>query len=182
MIQKAVSNFSVQIVISTFSFPEHTRLHISLTFPGPEKHIPPSSAGNHPSGNIMMFMFIPVRFQLRPVFIPFKMSTHLITDIFQIRVISQLISSVITNRPDSFGLCPNRIHDTHGVNDPYKRRLPVNALQDSLQRLIGGNMVRTFFSSHPGDRIRKQRIIPAHLKLNRIPILQIDSPPRILHT
>ena len=83
------------------------------------------------------------------------MRSHLVFHVGQIGIDGQRISTCILHRTDALGLGLNGSHDAQLVDIPEEGWLPIAALQDSLQGLIGRNLIGTLFASDSGDGITK---------------------------
>ena len=55
-----------------------------------------------------------------------------------------------------------------GIDDPDDRRLPIDRLQDALERLIGRHLIAALFSADTQDGVREQGIVPRYLKLHDV--------------
>ena len=96
--------------------------------------------------------------------IKLKMRSHLIAYIFQISIISQFISTIISDRTNPFCLSLNRLHNTYSIYDPHNCWFPVNTFSNSSQSFICRNMITCFLSTNSHDRIRKQCIWTTYFK------------------
>ena len=157
-----------RFIISARPLAEDARLHIALTFPRSQEDVPASSFADHLLCDLMVLVLIAVRRQLRPVLVPFKMGADLIAAVFQISMVAEIISSRILDRADSLCLHLDRMHHAHGINDPDVRRLPIDRLQDALERLIGRHLIAALFSADTQDGVREQGIVPRYLKLHDV--------------
>ena len=157
-----------RFIISARPLAEDARLHIALTFPRSQEDVPASSFADHLLCDLMVLVLIAVRRQLRPVLVPFKMGADLIAAVFQISIVAEIISSRILDRADSLCLHLDRMHHAHGIDDPDDRRLPIDRLQDALERLIGRHLIAALFSADTQDGVREQGIVPRYLKLHDV--------------
>ena len=168
-----------QRVIGAAALPETARLYITLTLPGAEENVAPAALFDHAPRNIVVLVFIAVGRKLRAVIIPLKVSAHLVAAVLQIRIISQLVAAVVLDRPDTFYLCLDGVHDPDGVNVPDERRLPVDRGQNALECLVGRHLIAALFTADTQDRVGEQRIVPGHLKLHDIGMFRFSH---LVHT
>ena len=114
-----------QIVVGACAVSEYAGLYIALTFPGAQKNVTPSALFNHPAGNAVMFVLIPVAAQLRAVVVPVEAGPHLIPTAFQIGVVRQIVAAAVFDGADTFHLGLDRVHDPYVQDPPDEGGLPV---------------------------------------------------------
>ena len=127
----------------------------------------------------MVLVFIAVGRKFRAVIIPLKVGAHLVAAVLQICIISQLVAAVVLDRPDTFYLRLDEVHDPDGINVPDERRFPVDRGQDALECLIGRYLIAAFFAADTQDWVGEQRIVPGHLKLHDIGMFRFSH---LVHT
>jgi len=103
--------------------------------------------------------------QFRPMLVPDKTRLNLVLHVGQVGIDGQIIAACCG--PDGFGalgLGAKRPQHAHLLDDPDEGRLPIDGFGNALEGFVGGNMVGTFFASHPGDRIGEEGVAPKHLE------------------
>ena len=124
----------------------------------------------------MVLVLVAVGSQLRAVLIPLKVGPDLVAAILQIGIVAQVVlflSPAVSNLADPLGLHLNGLHHPHRVYDPKDGGLPVHGVQYPLEGLIGGHLVRALFPTHAHNGVRKQGVVPRHLKLHNVVILGV---------
>ena len=165
------------LIVSALAAAEFAGLHIGLTLPRAQIHIPPTALADHPPGDLVVLVLVAVLLQLRAVAVPFEMGAHLIAAVLQIGVIEQIAVALgIRQRADALDLRLDGIHHAHRVDIPDQRRLPVNRRQSALQRLVGRHLIGGFFAAHARDGIGKQSIGAVQFKFYNIWISQAEAP------
>ena len=167
MVHKAEAQLR-DVVIGPCALAESAGLHIALALPGAQEDIPPAAPLDHAPGDVVVLVFIAVARQLRPVVVPLKVGPHLVADMFQIGVVSQVIPTVVFNGADALDFGLNGLQDPDGVDVPEEGGFPVHRGQNALQRLIGGHLIGAFFAPHAGDGVAEQSIVPGHLEFHQV--------------
>ena len=107
-----------QIVIGTLAASEYARLYIALTFPGAEKNISAPTLFNHPFCNVVVFVFVSVRHQLRAIVVPVEAGPHLIAAVSQIGIVGQIVAAAVFDGADALDLRLDGIHNPHVQDAP----------------------------------------------------------------
>lgn len=165
-----------QFIVGAGPLPEPARLHIALALPCPEKNIPSPAPFNAAQGDIVVLILVAVLLQLGAVIVKLKMRPHLIAAVLQVGIVGQVISATdVLDGADALDLGLDAVYDPHLIDVPDDGGLPVNAVQDALERLIGGDLIAAFFSADPHHRVGKKPVIARHRKFYDVRMLWLHG-------
>ena len=97
------------------------------------------------------------------------MGLDLVGDMDQIGIDGQVVGVlVVTDRADALRFRLDGVHDANGVRYPEESGLPINAFQDSLDCLVGGDGVAELFAAHPCNGVAEQGVVPGDLEFHQV--------------